>query len=137
MSYVIYLLTSPPLRAPSVLGRIISSCPLKTIETLSLGFFTRPSAPPPDCAWQFVLICQKVASTTDYSYLFCLRIFLCSCKPLCICVKGGLYKRRLDLTALQDKITIIYHGDTTRCRPSTFIISGSNGLAALRTGSPA
>src|SRR6218665_1501103 len=45
MSYVIYLLTSPPLRAPSVLGRIISSCPLKTIETLSLGFFTRPPAP--------------------------------------------------------------------------------------------
>src|SRR6218665_3022435 len=27
------------------LGRIISSCPLRTIETLSLGFFTRPSAP--------------------------------------------------------------------------------------------
>src|SRR6218665_376691 len=45
MFYVIYLLTSPSLRAPSVLGRIISSCPLKTIETLSLGFFTRPSAP--------------------------------------------------------------------------------------------
>src|SRR6218665_2311153 len=45
MFYVIYLLTNPPLRAPSVLGRIISSCPLKTIETLSLGFFTRPSAP--------------------------------------------------------------------------------------------
>src|SRR6218665_2360916 len=36
MFYVIYLLTSPPLRAPSLLGRIISSCPLKTIETLSL-----------------------------------------------------------------------------------------------------
>src|SRR6218665_4001403 len=32
--YVIYLLTSPPLRAPSVLGRILSSCPIKTIETL-------------------------------------------------------------------------------------------------------
>ena len=45
MSYVIYLLTSPPLRAPFWLGRIISSCPLKTIETLSLGLFTRPSAP--------------------------------------------------------------------------------------------
>src|SRR6218665_1791592 len=45
MSYVIYLLTSPPLRAPSVLGRIISSCPLKTIETSSLEFFPRPSAP--------------------------------------------------------------------------------------------
>ena len=23
--------------------------------------------------------------------------FLCSCKPLCVCVKGGLNKRRLDL----------------------------------------
>ena len=34
-----------PLRAPSVLGRIISSCPLKIIETVSIGFFTRPSAP--------------------------------------------------------------------------------------------
>ena len=45
MSYIIHLLTCPPLRAPSVLGRTISSCPLKTIETLSLGYFMRPSAP--------------------------------------------------------------------------------------------
>ena len=40
MFYVIYLLTSPPLRAPSVLGHIIIHP-----APLSLGFFTRPSAP--------------------------------------------------------------------------------------------
>src|SRR6218665_855432 len=67
MSYVIYLLTSPPLRAPSVLGRTISSCPLKTIEILSLGFFTRHSAPSGLCV------------------------------VVCVCVKGGLNKQRLDL----------------------------------------
>ena len=45
MFCVIYLLTSPPLRTTSVLWRTISSCPIKTIKTLSLGYFTRPSAP--------------------------------------------------------------------------------------------
>ena len=100
MFYVIYLLTSSPLRAPSVLGRIISSCPLKTIETLSLGFFTRPSAPLRTARSCVCLPAKRLfRRLTTYSHLFCLvNIFLWFCKPLCFCVKGGLNKRRLDLT---------------------------------------
>src|SRR6218665_2015747 len=80
MSYVIYLLTSPPLRAPSVLGSqcsIISSCPLKTIDTLSLGFFARPSAPLRTARSSLCLFAKRLfqLSTTDYSYLFYLLNF--------------------------------------------------------------
>ena len=101
MSYVIYLLPSPPLRAPSVLGGIISSCPLKTIETLSPGFFTRPSAPPSGLRVH-VAVCAYLPKGcfNDWLQLLILfsEIFLWSCKPLCVCVKGGLNKRILDLT---------------------------------------
>ena len=38
------------------------------------------------------IFCQLAVSTTDYNNLFCLRTFSCSCRPLCVCVKGGLNK---------------------------------------------
>ena len=41
-----------------------------------------------------------------YTLLILFTEFLCSCKPLCVCVKGGLNKRRLDLT--RKAIKIIY-----------------------------
>ena len=33
---------------------------------------------------------------TGNTILFYLRSFSCSCKPLCVCVKGGMNKRRFD-----------------------------------------
>src|SRR6218665_200632 len=95
-----HLFKSPPLRAPSVLGRIISSCPLKTVETLSLGFFTRPFAPPP--SGLRVAVCPLILPKGCFNDLLQLLIlftefFLLSWKPFCVCVKGGLNKRRRDL----------------------------------------
>ena len=44
MSCSIYLRLSPPLRDPSVLGRITSYWPLKTIGIFFLGYYIMPSA---------------------------------------------------------------------------------------------
>src|SRR6218665_2349899 len=43
-SYSIYSSISPPLRDPSVLGRITSYCPLKTIGIFFLRHYIMPSA---------------------------------------------------------------------------------------------
>src|SRR6218665_1392647 len=44
MFYGIYSRISPPLRDPSVLGRITSCCPLRTIGIFFLGCYIMPSA---------------------------------------------------------------------------------------------
>jgi|SRR6218665_554946 len=75
---------------------------------VSIGFFTRLSAPLRTARSSLCLFAEAVL-TTDYILLILFMEFFsyAVCKPLFVCVKGGLNKRRLDLTAYVKQISTI------------------------------